>query len=314
MKKERKSLQAIICIMMIFVMAISMVSCSGNPSENLDKEIETASEWIKEMTPAPSTGAIGGEWAVIGLAASGISAEENQEYFDLYYDDVRAKAKANKGILDEKYSTAYARVSLGLAAIGKSPEDVEGYNLFEPLDEAEAVTGQGLNAVTFALIASNVTGISLDNEEKYVDLLVDEIETEKLYNDERFVDYVAMCMQGLSYYMNQEKVKNTVEHCIMGLSAQQQEDGSFGNCESTVEVIIGLTAVGIDPVNDQRFTKNGKSLLDGLMEYKEDDGYVHINGESSDKFNPLMPTEKALLALDSIRLFREGKKLYESER
>lgn len=291
-----------------------LAGCGGNPAENPDKEIATAAAWVKKMTPAPSTGSIGGEWAVIGLAKSGIPAEENQEYFDLYYDDVRAKAKANKGKLDDTYYTEYARVSLGLAAIGKSPENVEGYNLFEPLDQQAQVTEQGLNAVAFALIAANVTGIPLNNEDAYVDLLVDEIERSKLYDDRRSVDYTAMCVQGLSDYLDREKVKTTVAHCIDGLAKLQEDDGSYGNCESTAECIIALTAAGIDPAEDSRFIKEGNSLLDGLLEFKGKNGYVHIRGENSDKFNPLMPTEKALLALDSVKLFREGKKLYESER
>lgn len=297
-------------------MVITLAGCGGSPEEKLDKEIETAVGWVKEMTPAPSLGSVGGEWAVKGVEASGITDKaELQEYFDVYYDDVRAKSKAYKGVLDKKYYTEYARVSIGLGTIGKNPEDVEGYNLFKPLDNYSKVTDQGINAVTFALIASNVTGLKLNNEEKYIDLLIEEIEKNKLYDDERSVDYTAMCMEGLSYYKEDKNVQATIDKCIDGLAKLQGKDGSYGNCEATAEVIMALTSVGVDPINDERFIKDDNSLFDGLMEYKSKEGYVHTKdaGENAN-INNLMPTEKALLALDSMKLFQDGKKLFESGR
>lgn len=293
------------------LMAMSLAGCGGSSAGNLDKELETAAGWVKEMTPAPSMGSIGGEWAVKGLVASGFTVEENQDYFNTYYDDVRAKTKAYKGVLDKKFYTEYARVSIGLATVGKSPEDVEGYNIFKPLDDYDKIVDQGVNAVAYALIASNATGIKLKNEDKYIDFVIDELNEDKMYDIKRSMDYASICMEGLSFYKDDANVQTVIDDCIEGMSKLQEEDGSYGNCESTAEAIIALTSVGVDPINDERFIKDGNSLFDGLMEYKGKEGYTHMkDDENSDSINKIMPTEKALLALGSMKLFQEGEQLY----
>ena len=65
---------------------------------------------------------------------------------------------------------------------------------------------------------------------------------------------------------------------------------------------------GIDLTNDNRFIKKDKNLLDTLLDYSMDDGsFCHV---TENKQTDFMATEKALIAMDAIKLQQKGKKLY----
>lgn len=298
-----------VCLAAVFVIG-SLTACGGG-EVNIDKEIEAAVQFVYSANPSPSVGSVGGDWAVKGIAESGEESEEIQEYFDVYYDDVRARMKRKEGVLDEEYYTTYARVTIGIDAIGQDPTNVEGYSLIEPLDDYEMVTGQGVNAAIFALIASNLAEVTLENEEAYLDFIIDTLEDKKLYGDAATSDYAAMAIEALSFYQDDPEAKEMMDKCVEGLAEVQQSDGGYNNCEATAEAIIALCCAGINPLEDERFIKEGNTVLDGLLEYKAKTGYLHIkDGETVDN----MASEKALLALDSLKLAAEGTSIYDPER
>lgn len=116
-----------------------------------------------------------------------------------------------------------------------------------------------------------------------------------------------MALQALSPYYNSEKlysykqsatgedaektVREVVDEAVLCLSEMQLDTGDFmswgtENVESTDQVLIALCSLGIDPLNDERFIKNGNTLLDGILKYKmEDGGFAH-----SFTFDPENPT------------------------
>ena len=60
-----------------------------------------------------------------------------------------------------------------------------------------------------------------------------------------------------------------MDKALEALSALQRNDGGFDswgtvNSESCAQVIVALTALGIDPATDSRFVKNGNTVLDAL--------------------------------------------------
>lgn len=71
------------------------------------------------------------------------------------------------------------------------------------------------------------------------------------------------------------------DEALACLSALQRDTGDFAswgtqNVESTNQVVVALCALGIDPLADPRFIKNGKTLLDGILQYQmKDGGFVH---------------------------------------
>lgn len=308
MEKRKAKTDRALCLIACVIFLLT--GCGSKPlQKGLSSEVKIAAAQVLKTVPAPVLGSVGGEWAVIGLVKSGTAVKE--DYFNAYWDSIRASVKGAKGQLTDRYYTTYARLTIALCAIGKDPADVEGYDMTAPLDDYDKVVRQGMNAASFALIAAQVSGISLTHEADYIRYLLDKNLEKEIYKDPRFSDYTAMTMQALAYYKQQPEVGNFLDLCVAALSDIQQPTGDFGNCESTAECIIALTALSIDPFTDSRFIKNGISLGESLLHFKDEKRYVHQKG--AEGFDEQMPQEKALLALDALSAFARGEKLYQSK-
>ena len=102
-------------------------------------------------------------------------------------------------------------------------------------------------------------------------------------------DVTAMTLQSLAPYRDAPEAKDAVTRGVAYLASVQLDSGayrSFGteNPESTAQVWIALCALDIDPLRDERFIKNGCTLLDGIMQFRLSPGcYAHEagGGESS---------------------------------
>jgi len=114
-------------------------------------------------------------------------------------------------------------------------------------------------------------------------------------------------------------VNEAVENGIVCLSLMQNGDGSYGSSdgsggmiatsESIAQVIVALTALGIDPQEDERFIKNGCTAIDALIEYYvEGGGFRHI----PDGLRDDMATEQGYYALTAYaRFLTEKTRLYD---
>ncbi|MBR2293704.1 MAG: DUF4430 domain-containing protein [Clostridia bacterium] len=98
------------------------------------------------------------------------------------------------------------------------------------------------------------------------------------------VDTTAMALQALAPYVNtRQDVKRAVESALSFLSYAQLDSGvytSYGteNPESAAQVVIALCALGLDPLTDPRFVKNGVTLLDGIGGFVSDGLVCHERG------------------------------------
>ena len=158
-------------------------------------------------------------------------------------------------------------------------------------------------------------------------------------------DITAMTVQALAPYYNSEKeytfknaaqsaddtgivtkkVRTAVDEAIAWLAEVQLADGDFNswgmpNCESTVQVIVALTSLGIDIFSDPRFIKTGSdgqpnTLYDGLLKYRtESGGFTH--SYVNDAENPsavagepnTMASEQTLYALAAIIRSLDGRR------
>ena len=130
-----------------------------------------------------------------------------------------------------------------------------------------------------------------------------------LMGDESDVDMTAMALTALAPYQEETDVKAAVEQALTWLSNAQQDDGGFmswgtANSESCAQVIVALTALGIDPAVDSRFVKNGTSPLDGLCAFAcEGGGFCHSNEQAEPDG---MATELGFYALAAYDRFRQG--------
>ncbi|MBR4363105.1 MAG: DUF4430 domain-containing protein [Ruminococcus sp.] len=106
-----------------------------------------------------------------------------------------------------------------------------------------------------------------------------------LFGEYGDIDVTAMTLQALApYYGERSDVQSAVERGLSLLSEKQMNDGgysSFGtpNPESSAQVLTALSALGIDCQQDNRFIKDGNTIIDGMLAYRLPDGsYCHISG------------------------------------
>lgn len=259
--------------------------------------------------------AFGSEWLVIALARSG------RDVPDSYYDSVVKAVQSAKGQLSDKKSTEYARTILALTAIGKDPTDVGGYDLLARLADMDDVTYQGINGAIFALLALDsgkydVPAAAEGGTQVTRDGLVAYILAQQLSDGGWALsgtsadpDVTAMALQALApYRTGDETVDAAVDKGVQLLSDMQLSDGGYSswgtlNSESCAQVLIALATLGIDPVSDSRFVKNGLTVLDALLAYAVSGGFRHtVDGEAD-----AIATEQALCALTSYARLLDGK-------
>ena len=251
----------------------------------------------------PTVNSTGGEWMVIGLARSGRTVPAG--YYDNVVEYVKAKADANERLHRAKV-TDNARVILALTSIGKDVTNVGGHNLLKGLDNMAYVQTQGINGPIFTLIAldsHNYPTMGDVTREKLIGVILAAQLTDggwDLSADKADPDMTAMAIQALApYYKTNETVKAAVDKALEALSALQRNDGGFGswgtvNSESCAQVIVALTALGIDPTADSRFVKNDLTVLDALASfYVTGGGFRHTANGDLDG----MATEQGYYAL-----------------
>lgn len=263
-----------------------------------------------------SAGSVGGEWAVIGLSHAGLLTDKTAVAYE------QTAAGAVSGRLDRAKSTENSRTILGLTAAGYNAADVAGVDLTSGLSDMNYLRIQGLNGPIWALIALDCHGYDIPQcaeggEQTTRAGLVAEILTSQcsdggwtLAGDTADVDMSAMALTALAAYKEDDEVKAAVDAALVYLSDAQQEDGGFiswgePNSESCSQVIVALTALGIDPTSDERFIKEGGTVLDALCAFAcEGGGFRH----SSDRAEPDgMATEQGFYALAAYDRFRQGK-------
>ena len=271
-------------------------------TEKLDTIYKTTGDFMGTLG-TPTVNSIGGEWMVIGLARSGRTVPAG--YYDNVVEYVKAKADANERLHRAKV-TDNARVILALTAIGKDVTNVGGHNLLKGLDNMAYVQTQGINGPIFTLIAldsHNYPTMGDVTREKLIQVILDAQLNDggwDLSAGKADPDMTAMAIQALApYYKTNETVKAAVDKALEALSALQRSDGGFGswgtvNSESCAQVIVALTALGIDPTTDSRFIKNGNTVLDALAGfYVTGGGFWHTAGGDLDG----MATEQGYYAL-----------------
>lgn len=178
---------------------------------------------------------------------------------------------------------------------------------------SDAVGAQGLMSWVYGLhLLTN--GVILENhtvEEAVSTLLSSQLEDGGwaimgTYGD---VDVTAMTLQALAPYCSQsDVVKNACDTALAFLSSKQLSTGDFPgfngpNPESTAQVLMALCALDINVYTDERFIKEGATVLDGLLLYHLEDGsFCHELNQGTDG----NATVQALCALVSLWRWEQG--------
>ena len=295
-------------LLLTLTLLLGLMPAWAVSEDELQAAVNQSAAYVLKTVKSPGVGSIGGEWAVIGLARSGYDVP--QSYWEDYYHTVEETVAACGGVLHEKKYTEYSRVVLALTAIGADPTNVAGYNLLKPLGDFDRTVWQGVNGPVWALIALDSGGYEIPvnpaaatqaTRQRYVDEILSCQLPDggwALNGTISDPDMTGMALQALANYQSQPAVKPAVERAVDCLSAMQDRDGGYSsyetpNAESVVQVIVALTALGID-LDDPRFVKDG-TLLDSLLRYQQPDGsFRHTAGGEGDN---QMAAEQGLYGL-----------------
>lgn len=289
-------------------------------SLSVGQAIQETGDYLVTTIQNPSPGSIGGEWAILGLIRANLNIPHS--YLDTYYSNVKRIMEINNGKLTQNKYSEYSRMIIALSALGKDVTNVNGYNLLEKLADFELVKKQGINGPIFALIALDSMDYTIPllptaTTQTTRDMLLDYILERQLpmggfclSGSVADPDVTALALQALANYKDQKEIHSVIDRGISALASMQLENGGYGswgieNLESTAQVIVALTALGIDPQTDSRFTRvdtkeEKQGLITTLLKYQMEDGsFLHISGKEPD----LMSTEQAMLAMASYYRF-----------
>ena len=284
-------------------------------------------------------GSSAGDWYAFGIGRLGID-DDYEMYLAALRENV-SERYANDGGLDKIKATEWHRITLAVLALGGDPtsfgRDSEGkpINLIaDGVYNRDNLGAQGINGLIWGLIALDAADFSVPDGAYYTrDGIISELLSLRC-PDGGFAfsggrsdpDITAMAITALSPYYKSEKkyvtedfsggtatvtVGEIIDGALLRLSEMQLETGDFRsyglrNSGSVCQVIVALCSLGIDPFSDVRFIKNGVTLWDGLMTYKNSDGGFIGNLSDGNMPSGSMAGEQALYTMAAIIRQRSG--------
>lgn len=277
----------------------SLGATSANPQTLIDEKLSDAGGFLRNL------------WFLFALSQQGsydFRATQKALLFTL-----AAYSVPPRGTELEKF----ALLSL---AIGDSATE-----RYDSASLGEAVGSQGIMSLVFGLHLLN-NGLTLPGhtpEETVRAILEMQLSDggwaiSGQYGD---VDVTSMVLQSLAPYCNAAKAtaagsdaRAAIDRALTLLSERQLSSGGFqsygaANCESCAQVLVALSALGIDAASDPRFLKDDHSVFDAIAAFRVSDGsFRHVaTGDSN-----LTATQQVFYACVAYLRFREGRpSLYE---
>ena len=297
-------------------------------------------------------GTSSGDWYPIGL--SGLGKDDNYIGYLASLKDNIERRYAEDGGLDRVKATEWHRTALSMLAAGGDPttlcKDENGNTINLIADgvynrgNISSLGAQGISGWIWGLIALDSRFYEVPEDAYYSrEDIIKEILSRQL-DDGGFAlsgsvsdpDITAMAIQALAPHYNDEKsytytlpgtkgdktatVRTVIDEALNRLSSLQLDTGDYRswglrNSGSVCQVIVALCSLGINPVEDIRFIKNGNTLWDGLMIYHMPDGGF-VNSFAYDEENPSsepdksnsMAGEQALYAIAAMLRLKNGKR------
>ena len=263
--------------------------------DHLAQVLDDSCAWLKRNEP--------GSFQLVALGAAGKSADTKT--VDRYMHTISQKNGGYDKATDLELDILSATFS------GLNANDIRGINLVNQLANFPDVDKQGVNGAAYALLAldSNdyqIAAGSVNNRNALIDKIL-----QKQKQDGGFsldgtmdsdVDMTAICLTALAPYREQDNVQQSIQKGLTYLSEVQRSDGqfiSYGNpsLESMSQVIVALNSLEIS-MNDKRFLKGRKNLVELMLEYAQSDGgFASQKGQDSNVF----ATEQATLALVALK-------------
>lgn len=281
----RRAYRLLSCILVLVIAAAGIVPAAADLDtaqdfidEIIDFNLQKSSassvrEWIDgDLTENAGRGS---EWYIIALSKYGS------------YDFSGYEAALIKYLSENEEGSASSRqkYALTLLAVGSSDSYIN-----ETLNNS--IGEQGVMSLIFGMHLLNNGCVS----EKYTQSeLTEELLSFQLDDGgwavagtNGDVDVTAMAVQALApQYSDNADVEKSIDTALDFLSARQLESGDYSsygvnNPESTAQVLVALSSLGIDAETDGRFIKNGNTVFDGIALYQLPDGsFCHKDGGDS---------------------------------
>lgn len=227
--------------------------------------------WLKgELSKNPAAGA---EWYVLALS----------QYGDYDFSSYEAALKIY--LKNNKVSSASSRLKFALTLSGIGSTDEYIYNTLN-----DSIGKQGIMSYVYGLhiLNNGYTSKGITKNTVINTLLSLQLSDGgfALYGANGDVDVTAMTVQALApYYKTISGVKTAIDKAVSFLANKQNDDATFSsygvkNPESIAQVIVALSAININPLTDNRFIKNEKTVLDAIKLFMlHDKSFSHtLNG------------------------------------
>ena len=278
---------------------------------------DSAAVWIKGQAK-DTLEVTKDDWTVFTLLRHGETLSNAQT--GSYYDSVVEKVKEwenDPNLPDGPKPTDIAKISLALTILEKDITDVDGVNLAEMMYNSTRLK-EGSNELIWVLLALDAANIQIPadatwSRESMISALLEFQNANGFFglfdNKTGDVDITAMALQPLArYQVTDAKVEAAVKKAVTWLKGAVKDDFGYGTPESTAQVLIALSALGIDPtVSDAGFGTVNMNMITSMMAYKcEDGGFAHVLGNVTNG----MATTQVLEALDAYVLFKKNNAAY----
>jgi hypothetical protein len=267
----------------------------------------------------PQLGSIGGDWVVLGVARGGLELSDTKTKY-LGKLNALLTEKGLDGITENRY-TEYSQIVLALTALGvdAGTHTVGGvtYDFVPKLTDYDKVVLQGLNGPLYALLALDSKPYAAAEtviRQQYVRYILDEELAGggwgwAFFGDDPDPDLTGAVLQALAKYRGTEGVDAAIARALEVLKEiQDPESGGFSsfgeyNAESSAQIVVALTELGIDPTGGE-YAKNGGNPLTALLAFYDEEGrgFKHtLDGDVN-----AMTTEQAAYALVAYDRFAAG--------
>lgn len=184
-------------------------------------------------------------------------------------------------------ATETLRIALTLSAIEGDAQKLQELT-------ADCIGKQGITSYLYGLLLLNSRNYTFPSIEP--ETILQEILQLKcpdngwaLQGDRSDPDITAMVLQALAPYQDRPQIQEAIQAALSRLSQLQLSQGDYSswgtrNAETTAQVLLSLSCLGLDGIQDSRFIKEGNTLPDGLLLYRLPDGsFRHaLEGGSSD--------------------------------
>lgn len=260
---------------------------------------------------------LGMEWKALGLARNGTPGAE--EWLETYYAALVDDVVAKNGVLGA--ATEYERIILAVTALGRDVTDVGGFNLLEGIADQSKL--RAINQRVFGLLALDannyevptIDGIASPTTREW---LVQQILGSEIagggwafFGTNPDTDMTGMAMQALIPYKDQPLVAAALERGTAVLAGIQKDSGAFASygtesVESTVQAILALTGMGIDPSSDPRFTTEVSTPAAALKNFYIPGGGFWLGKTPTEKRNSIA-VEQGFYGIAQFLRFVEGR-------